>query len=301
MPPRLLLLIALPTLAFAAQGKEDWAAIRKQLEARAAAKEGESEISAEIRQADQREMVRPPPPGFRPEPADKKVRVILIPMREKIRVGEHFWYRLELMNVGRKPVRFAESPSFLKDGLRWNGMKWQFDAVYPNGQKKKLILGRTAFDRHVGDRPRHEIKLPVTSTATAAAVQRAARLAAFRLRASRDLDVTLAPGESVRSKPWRWVSDEEYMDRYNRGLDPWPAPEGPYRELWTAAKFDRPGKFKITATLRDLPLEKPTEERLRDDEKRGLTRGSALSVYESSVAEALGWVESNIVELDVIP
>ncbi|MEK9144178.1 MAG: hypothetical protein AAB339_01055, partial [Elusimicrobiota bacterium] len=68
---------------------------------------------------DRKELVRPAPPGFKPEAVDRKVKLTLIPRETSIRTGEEFWYALELQNLGREPMDYWEVPgSFMKDGLR---------------------------------------------------------------------------------------------------------------------------------------------------------------------------------------
>lgn len=272
------------------------------LRARVESTREESEIEAEVRKADQRELVRPAPKGFKPEDARRKVRVTLVPRETTIKVGESFWYRLELQNVGRESIEFAESPSFLKDGLRWDMLKWGFAVVLPNGTREKMILGRYFEERDLDHRPRRPIDVPDSKKLTEAEARTWARRDSLRRNAGRNLRVTLRPGESIATKPWRWVDDEEYLARFKRNEpELWPAPEGTFRELRTVFEFETPGKYKVVAILRDPPPSPPTEEYLLDMEKRGVSRKFILAGHKRFVRETFGMVESNWVELEVRP
>ncbi|TPW20249.1 MAG: hypothetical protein FD126_1873 [Elusimicrobia bacterium] len=272
------------------------------LRARVESTREESEIKAEVRKADQKELVRPAPKGFKPEDVRRKVRVTLVPRETTIKVGESFWYRLELQNVGKESIEYHESPSFLKDGLRWDMLKWGFEVILPDGSREKMILGRYYEERNLDHRPRRPIDVPDSKNLTETEARTWARRDSLRRNAQRDFHVTLRPGESIITKPWRWVYDEEYLERFRRN-EPilWPVPEGTFRELRTVFRFKTPGKYKVVGILRDPPPSPPDEEFLLKMERRGFSRNSILGDHDRYVSRALGHVESNWVTLEVKP
>lgn len=291
----------LPAALFAGE-KDQKSEAAAALRARVESTHEETEIQAEVRKADQREMVRPAPKGFKPGDARRKVRVTLVPRETTIKVGESFWYRLELQNIGKEAIEYHEAPSFLKDGLRWDKLKWGFEVILPDGSKEKMILGRFYEERNLDHRPRRPIDVPDSKNLTETEARTWARRDSLRRNAQRDLHVTLRPGESITTKPWRWVDDEEYLERFRR-KEPilWPAPEGTFRELRTVFNFKTPGKYKVVAILRDPPPSPPDEEFLLNMERRGFSRKSILADHERHVSRAFGRVESNWVTLEVKP
>jgi hypothetical protein len=165
-----------------------------------------------------------------------------------------------------------------------------------------MILGRYYEERNLDHRPRRPVDIPNSRNMTEAETRAYARRDTLRRQASKNLIVTLRPGETLLSRPWRWVEDEEYLERFKRNEAVlWPTPPGPYRELRTVFNFEKPGKYKVVAIFRDPAPEAPDEEFLRDMETRGVNRQSILNDHGHHVRKAFGNVESNWVELEVLP
>ena len=73
-------------------------------------------IEAQVRAEERKELVRPAPKDFKPAPAARKLKMTLVARDKRIRVGQTFWYRLEIQNVGRRELTIHEFLSFLKSG-----------------------------------------------------------------------------------------------------------------------------------------------------------------------------------------
>lgn len=259
----------------------------------------ELEARRRVEAADRKELVRSAPAGFKPEPVERKLRLKLVPRDKTIRVGQTFWYRLELQNVGRTPVRFRESNSFLKDGKKSGVIFWDFSVEAPGEKRQRMVIGTAEL--LFSHRPQRPIKVAGSERMTDEEVQDFIRRDAAYREADRDLDVTLGPGETLFSRPWRWVDADEYQERFEKGLELWPRPKGTFRELWTAYEFEKPGRYRIRATLNDPAPPPPGEEVLRMMEAKGYPRKEILADHLKDAREHLGRIESNSVDLKVIP
>lgn len=262
--------------------------------------EEEGIVRQEVRKAERAEMVRPAPKGFKPDPAARKLKLTLVARDLTIRAEESFWYRLELQNVGREPVKFREEPSFLKDGRIMSGGQWRFYVLRPNGKKEKILPGRLADQFTNRERPNPPIDVPGSETMTEAQIQDWVQRDGLRRSAERDLVVILAPGETLVSRPWRWVEPKEQRERHAKGeKDLWPKPAGKFRELRTSAFWEPLGKFKIWVTYDDPLRPPPSEDELQRLEKKGVPREWQMTFHREVNAAALGHVESNAVVLEV--
>lgn len=214
----------------------------------------EFRIRLAVHARDRRDLVRPPPAGFKPEPVERKLRMTLIARDKTIRVGESFWYRLEIQNLGRTPVHIRDSPSFLKDGTEYANGYWDFFITSPDGTRKLMVIGRLLDEFDLRDTRADAVPVPGSERMTDLEVKQYIRRDnAFRL-ADRDLRVVLDPGETLVSKAWRWVPAKERLERKARGetvLTPRPA--GDFRELWTSHRFSQPGRHTIQAVF-DAPI-----------------------------------------------
>ncbi|HBL18233.1 MAG: hypothetical protein A2X36_06060 [Elusimicrobia bacterium GWA2_69_24] len=260
-------------------------------------------IAAQVRAAERKELVRPAPKGFQPEPFDKKIKVVLFARDKSIRVGETFWYRIEIQNRGRKPVHYWEKPSFLKDGMRYDMGRWDFQATLPDGTTKRLVIGTLADEWGMADRTKRPIQVPGAEKMTDAEIQDWVRRNEVRRRAEADLDVTLAPGETLLSRPWRWVSNSEHERLIAAGAaELWPRPEGPFSELWTSHRFELPGKYRIWVILDDHPVfGHPDEDTIKRLEARGVSREATIRHYREMDSECLGVLPSQSVGIEVLP
>lgn len=92
----------------------------KQEDMRGAMRQLDAKLAAEDRLAaiHQRRMVAPASPDFKPEPVDRKIVLRLVLENGKIKAGGRPRVRLELTNVGRKPLDYSETRSsfFVMDG-----------------------------------------------------------------------------------------------------------------------------------------------------------------------------------------
>ncbi|TPW20800.1 MAG: hypothetical protein FD126_1324 [Elusimicrobia bacterium] len=263
--------------------------------------EEEGRIRREVRKAERAELVRPAPKGFKPDPTARKLKLTLVARDKTIRSGESFWYRLELQNVGREPVKFREEKSFLKNGWRYGGGQWEFYTLRPDGKKEMMIPGRLVDEMGRRERPNPPIDVPGSETMTEAQIQDWVQRDGLRRTAERDLEVVLVPGETLISRPWRWVTPEEQRERHSKGeKDLWPRPAGEFRELRTSSVLEQPGRHKIWVTYDDPPL-KADEDEIQRMEKRGVSREKTLDYYRRTNAKKLGFLESNPVFVEVSP
>lgn len=262
----------------------------------------ERRITFAVRARDRRELVRPPPPGFKPEPTERKLRLTLVARDKKIRVGESFWYRLEVQNVGRTPVHISDGPSFLKDGSQYANGYWDFFATAPDGTRKLMVIGQLADEFDLRDTRADAVPVPGADKLTDLEVQQFIRRDyAFRL-ADKDLRVVLDPGETLVSKAWRWVPAKERLERKGRGeKDLTPRPAGGFRELWTDYRFSKPGRYTIQAVFDDPRSPLPHEALVPRMKKHA---GPSLPAHVDKNEEhknASGRLESNLVVVEIEP
>ena len=235
-----------------------------------------AEAAAEDKQAviDQQTMVTPAPAGFHPEPDARKIRLTLILEKSMIRRGERPRFRLEMTNVGREPIKYSDlHDSFFKSGYLDSTDKIRFQLTDPLGRKSRLsspmVLG--SF------RP-EEIKFPpgMTDADKAKWAENINR----RSQGSSHLNVTLAPGETLRS----------YGDGYS--------PRVPFLTLTSAVKFDTPGAYKIQVEFDDRPP--PLTDRYIKNSLGFSTLEETRRSHERMMKEALGPVTSNGVSFEVM-
>lgn len=260
----------------------------------------ERRIELEVRKAERGELVRPAPKDFKPEPLDRKVRLTLVPRDKSIRVKEKFWYRLELQNVGRTPVHFWETPSFLKNGDRYDLGRWDFYVIGPDGKRENMVIGTMAGEMSIKDSHADAVRVPGGESMSDAEIQKFIRRDSARRRADRDLRVDLAPGETLLSRPWRWVDAEERLARKERGeTDVTPRPEGTFREFWTTYRFTIPGRYEIRVVYDNLPHHAPGEEEIRRMELRGVPRERQMKLYQRQIKDYLGVIEAPPISIEV--
>lgn len=248
--------------------------------------------------ADRREFVRAAPPRWKPLTSGRKLRLSLIPQKTLLQKGESLWYRLELQNVGSEAIWFFEPNSFFKRGA-WASHKWQ---VFVDGQE--IQLGDLDFGAPAAMEP---FPPPgwerLTDEQKAAEVERLNRESEAARRLRENLNVTLKPGETLVSRPWRHLGRGEAAAMRERGEDPDRArAPGEFRELYSVFfRFDRPGTHLVQVFFRDPPPEPPTESDFQFMHKRGYGREVLLREHRERVSKALGTIESNVVEVRVAP
>lgn len=262
----------------------------------------EAQVNHEIALADRKELVRPAPKGFKKGAKARQVALKLIPRETTLHVGQSFWYRVELQNTGHTPLEIQETPSFLKDGANYSAQKWEFHATGPDGKRKEMILGTLADELMGSMRETSRPDKTTSSTMTAREREEQEVREAFRRKAADRLRLTLLPGETLVSRPWRWLTQLQYVTRKSRGESiVWPKPDEPFRELWTVYRFKTPGRYAIEAEYVDLPLPPDDENFLRRMEKKGHRRETFIRLQREDARMALGRVRSNRVEIEVLP
>lgn len=239
---------------------------------------------------DRAELVRPAPPDFKPENADRRIRLRLTSQKEMMRADERFWYRLELQNVGRKPIYWHEKSSFFKHG-RIGYTHFKFFVRQPDGKEWEVGPPLPYFRR-----PRKELFPPGVTPAEEARLFK-------RLVAKgdvNDLSITLFPGETLVTRAWVSRNSDEATEILSRGEDPDAAIPGLYRELPTSLRFDQKGTYYVRVVYDDRlgPL---TEETVRSSKKYGISRKDEIEIHRLAEKNALGPVQSNTVTIEVTP
>lgn len=261
--------------------------------------EDDPEASAreEARAADRR-LVTNAPKEFKPQGQGRILSLRLKARDAKIRVGETFWFRLELQNVGTSVVSIWENDSFIKSGGS-SGGGWRFSVVTPKGDKWPMIIGREEVD--FTPPSRRVVEIPGSAAMSQAELEDFIRRNNAWRRADAELHVTLGPGQTLSTRPWKWDSKEEFGRLFiNRARREDPRQYGGFRELWTEFRFDEPGVYEISAVRDDPPPWPPSEEKLRDMEMRGVSREATLEMHRKRAMDALGRVSSNPVSIEVV-
>lgn len=254
-----------------------------------------------LAEKDHAEMVRPAPPGWKPVSPGYKIKLTMIPQKTMLRRRQSFWYRLELQNVGREPIDFRDSPySLFKTGAGSNG-PFDFYVTEPDGTVARMSAPLT-FDggctniRGFFHLPGEEQMTPVQQKA---ALERINEEDWREGERSNNLWLTLQPGETLLSRPWRNVDycDEQYRTwiRAQRDL---PA-EGSFRELYSDYVLEKIGTHRIKVVYRDMPTGPDSEKDIQDLVKQGYSREKQIKDRESINREKLGVVESNEVLIEV--
>ncbi|TPW22005.1 MAG: hypothetical protein FD126_125 [Elusimicrobia bacterium] len=251
-------------------------------------------IEEAVRQAERRELVIPAPSDFKPTANRRKLRLTLRARDKTIRVGETIWYKLELQNLGLETVHFWETPSFLKNGSSYDMGRWDFFVSTPGGKRRMMVVGSFFDQLAIRDTRTDAIPIPGSAVMTDEEIARYIRREGAQKRHDRDLIVDLAPGETLVSRPWRWVNAQERLERGKRGeVDLVPRPTGDFRELWTSYKFESPGRFEIRAVYDDSSAPMPSESFIKGMERQGYSRESVIANHRERIKEDLGRVESN--------
>lgn len=260
----------------------------------------EDRIEEAVREAERRELVRPAPAGFKPAAMDRKFRLTLIARDKTIRIGETFWYRLELQNLGRETVHFWETPSFLKNGSSYDMGRWDFFLIAPNRARKLMVIGALYDEFAIRDSRADAIPIPGSGVMSEEEIERHVRREGAKHRADRDLIVDLAPGETLVSRPWRWMDASERQERRKRGeTDLTPRPTGEFRELWTSHRFKVTGRYEIRVVYDDSMPPMPYASIVQEMVKQGYKREDIIADHKRTLKRRLGRIESNPVTIEV--
>lgn len=247
---------------------------------------------------DRKELVRPTPAGFKPENTRRRIGLALIAKSPQIHKGANLWYRLELQNLGREPVYWAESPSFFKNGDALALSKFRFHLIPPDGDEIEMSPWKSAPGcGGMGE----EFILPGAEKMSPEKLSSALAELTVQANLESGLSVRLQPGETLATRPWRNIDPREYCRRRKRGeIVDFRAP-GAFRELVSDTEFDAVGRYKLRIVYTALSPSPPTEEEIQWMISRGIDRERVMKNYEKSVQESLGTVSSNWIEVEVVP
>ena len=246
-----------------------------------------------VKAADEKEMIRPAPPGFKPAPVARRTRLTLIPKTKILKPGERFWYRLELQNLGQETLSFHTDPSFWKIGnMEFN--RWKIYLTSPGGKEESMMVQYYDFSV-IGPGARGQMSKAQLEDDD------------YRSVRSSGLYVDLRPGETLVSRPWRRLTGIEMSARYYRGIKPAQV-QGEFRELALESRkaFTKPGTYRLRVVFQDYVPEPPTEKEIQESMKgRGYGRQEAeeseMRYYKSVLKYSLGRFESNTVTIAVQP
>ncbi|MBI4677980.1 MAG: hypothetical protein HY748_10400 [Elusimicrobia bacterium] len=190
------------------------------------------------RAKDRAELVRQAPAGFKPSKSRKRVKITLIARDAKVKVGGSFWYRIELRNMGPEPIRWMDHDwSFFKHGKALSD--WEFRMTLPNGKTKRMWVDRGV---HCGAEEVREVRGMAKE-----ARRKYIEDLEFHDKLEQGLDVTLQPGETLVTRPWRYYGGFEYCDMVKRGEDPDARIPGEFREFPGLDPFENLGAYHIKA------------------------------------------------------
>lgn len=224
---------------------------------------------------DRSEYVRAAPFDFRPENIKRKLRLTLVPESRSIRAGQRFRYRVVLQNVGREKVSFFEAESFLKSG---NITKdFRFVMAGPSGRWSELEppVGR-------GLPGGTEVKIPGAAAMSEEQSRKTLEEMNYQAQHEFELGAELSPGESLVSR------------KYGGAF-------GSFRELVATDAFVKPGRYRLRLIYENSPPLPPTEQELQEWGKRSHSRKKLLENYARQRERAFGRIESDIVDIEVVP
>ncbi|MBI4678240.1 MAG: hypothetical protein HY748_11715 [Elusimicrobia bacterium] len=228
---------------------------------------------------DRADLVRSAPPGFKPSKSGKRVGVMLIPKKTTLRVGEAFWYRVELQNIGPDPISIMDlNWSFFKSGNAWG--EWGLILTRPDGTEEGMqgIRGMHC--------PSHEITdLRGVPEERGREIMRRME---FMTKLAAGLDVTLNPGELLVTRPWKYYGYPEVCRMEARGQDPDAPIPGEFREFPESERyFDKPGTYEVKVVWVPGSIGVP--------DRRFAHLGLVFTM------EKMASMDSNVVRLEVVP
>lgn len=166
---------------------------------------------------DRAELVRPAPPGFRPEPVRRKARATLTLAKTELRKDEKLRYKLELQNIGSAPLTVQEN-FFKQGGLM--GLAIHFYLVGPDGK------GEWLSDPLNFGAPGQGTIITFPKGMSKEEQEEAIWLREEKGALEVGVYIDLAPGESIMTRP-----DQPPVDAF--------------RTADTEDVFDRPGIYRL--------------------------------------------------------
>lgn len=252
------------------------AAVRKTMN------ELDAKLDAQDRLAEinRRNMVTPAPPGFKPDPVARKVRLRLILEKNKIRAGERPRVRLEMTNVGRTTIEYSElrSSFFVKDGGLLDSDVMRFYLV-DSRKKRTELLPPTFPPAAAAGRPGEKLEAPPRGL-TGAQLDKWFTETNAMGQAHATFKVKLLPGETLHS-----VGDDD-------------SPVENFKTLITEKGIvDTPGTYRLHVELDDRP--EPLDKDFIDFSLSFSTLEEIHKSHDRRIKDALGPVSSNRVTLEV--
>lgn len=247
--------------------------------------------------ADMVELVRPAPASFRSDGKEKSLKLTLIPLKTRLRAGESLWYKLEMQNVGASSISWIETNSFFKSGTPLGSESFRIHLTLPSGDRVEGM----AYPFLIGHCPGNPgpKKILETSGVSEEDFKDMFTKATAKSAIKDELNLILAPGESLVTRPWRYVDPcfpkeptEAERAALAKGFREWPWDKG-------RATF---GKYSVRFELHHPPPKWPDEETLAAVErKHGMSRASQLTAFEVQNRFALGIVWSNEIQIELTP
>jgi len=248
---------------------------------------------------DRRELVWPAPEGFHPQVEGRKLALKLVPLKTIVRTGDSFWYRLELQNVGSEVVKFNDSTAFFRGGPLGSG---KFDVnleIRQQGGKRVVLLSPIGLSTCFGV----EWTPPIPGWGEMGDDERKEAFRRFKLKSkvASALQVRLLPGETLFTRPVRFVSSDEECKARPLATKPSSRVRGRFRELRLAETRLDPGTYLIRAVYDGTPRTPPSMQRMRQiEEKLGFSIEEQQQQYEEEIRESIGLIESNSIEVEVV-
>ncbi|MBI5247689.1 MAG: hypothetical protein HY923_10955 [Elusimicrobia bacterium] len=222
-----------------------------------------------LAEINQRTMVLPASPDFKPEPVARKIRLTLVLEKTKIRTGENPRFRLELTNVGRETIDYQENQSSI---FRWGGIGYSMRTIhfYLTDRKGKRLdlfpaLGRGRVAPVQYNTPPMSDKEMLESNA--------------RGLAANSFKVRLLPGATLRS-----LGDGDTAQE-------------PFRTLLVEEGYEKPGTYRLQVELDDRPS--PLSPAIIKVALKHRTLEQIHESYARKAKDALGPVSSNAVTFEV--
>lgn len=194
--------------------------------------------------ATRRELVTAAPPGFKPKAQGRALELALIPQKTMLRKGQSFWYRAEIKNVGTESIAIADP--FINSGSGGNG--WSKYRLEISPATPGLSIGGDGGEPCMFDHP------PVPGWERMTEDQRksaAKRWALEETVGMYRINVTLAPGETIRTRDGRLLSSDEMCAGWKAGNPAPDRPGGLFREHDSPRDFERPGSYRVKLVLDD--------------------------------------------------
>lgn len=242
--------------------------------------------------ATRKELVTPAPPGFVPKTRGRKLDLALIPQKTMIRLGESFWYRAEITNVGTEPFEMRDS--FINSGSGGDG--WSKFRLMISPSTPQPALWGDAGEPCMFEHPPVPGWERMSESERKAATERWAREEAVpKWR----INVRLAPGETIRTRDWRAVSREDACAAWKAGNPSPERPGGLFREFEDRRQFARPGSYTVKLVYDD-PGKSPSAGDLATLKKMGRDQAHIDSYIERFLKRPPLKAESRSISLEVV-